>query len=267
MKNKPITIFITLFLLMAVIAGSGFAATAPGLTDSHPRRDFTEAPQTYTQTEYAIVTFKDPPAASYEGGLPGLPRTKPINGKLDPNSPPVRGYVKHLNNVHANYRSWLARNARSAQVVGESVYTLNALTIRLNNNSKDKLKLGPGVRSVEYSFLYQPTMNVSAGVISATDLWPLVGGRENAGAGIKVGIIDSGIDETHEFFDCKTGIVHKSTPAEWQAILTISWPVDACGTGRRLTTSPARSRARSAVLLRQRSCGITTCSPASVRDG
>src|SRR5262249_45059122 len=38
-------------------------------------------------------------------------------------------------------------------------------------------------------------------IINATGAWNAAGGRAGAGAGIKIGDIDSGIDETHPFFD------------------------------------------------------------------
>ncbi|MDQ4036608.1 MAG: S8 family serine peptidase [Chloroflexota bacterium] len=52
-------------------------------------------------------------------------------------------------------------------------------------------------------------MNISAEVIEATAVWPSLGGQSSAGAGIDVGIIDTGIREDHEFFACKDDIPHK----------------------------------------------------------
>jgi minor extracellular serine protease Vpr len=79
----------------------------------------------------------------------------------------------------------------------------------LNGTRPQTLSQGPGVRNVTASWLYQPSMNVSNGLIGAEGLWPAAGGRENAGSGIKVGVIDTGIVDEHRFFECKDEIPHK----------------------------------------------------------
>ena len=45
------------------------------------------------------------------------------------------------------------------------------------------------------------TLSESYKIINASDAWTAAGGRATAGAGIKIGDIDSGIDNTHPFFD------------------------------------------------------------------
>ena len=45
------------------------------------------------------------------------------------------------------------------------------------------------------------TLSESYKIINATGAWTAAGGRATAGAGIKIGDIDTGIDETHPFFD------------------------------------------------------------------
>ncbi len=163
--------------------------------------DFTEAPENLTQTEYAIVTFRSSPAASYEGGVPGLRRTKPESGqRFDADSPAVRAYVRHLENEHANFRSFLQRGAPQAEIVEEYVTTLNAVAVKLNGNALRSLQRGPGVRSVDYSALYRPTMDDSVRLIEADTFWT---SAQADGTGVRVGIIDSGIDADHPFFTCK----------------------------------------------------------------
>lgn len=184
---------------IATLAGAAFAG------------DYTEAPTTQSQSDYYVVTFNDPPAASYTGGILGLERTKPQPGeKLDPEGKAVRAYVDHLKGVHDQYKDWLRSKAPQAAVVDEYTLTGNALAFQLNGANPSTLSGGPGVRTASASALYRPTMNVSTGLINATTVWgPSPNGRKNAGAGIKVGIIDTGIVETHRFFACKDAIPHK----------------------------------------------------------
>jgi minor extracellular serine protease Vpr len=174
---------------------------------SRSKTDFTEAPRTLTQTEYAVVAFADAPTASYQGGTNGLKATKPARGaKLDPDSPAVKAYVRHLENQHANFRSFLRRNAPGAEVVDSTTLVLNAVTVKLNGASLQSLARGPKVRAVAYSGLYRPTMNKSVEIIEADTFWQTTG---LTGQGVKVGVIDSGIDESHPFFACKGNIQNK----------------------------------------------------------
>ena len=160
-------------------------------------------------SDYAIVTLTDAPIATYEGGTNGLERTKPLRGRLDPASPAYQAYERFLANQHANYRAFLRERAPKAAVVAEFDTVLNGLAVKLNGASLAAIADDPQVRSVERSWLYKPTMNISTDVIEAAGVWASLGGQSSAGADIDVGIIDTGIREDHPFFACKGDIPHK----------------------------------------------------------
>ena len=195
-------------LTVQLLIGNSFALGAPAASPNH---DFTEVPASAsTQREYVTVVLRDPPAASYLGGIPGLERTKPEPGqKLNINDPAVQAYVGHLNRAHQDFAANLASKAPQAEIVREFFLTLNGFTIKLNGAPTRPLSQGPGVRAAAFSTLVKPAMTVSTGLINADDVWPAAGGQANAGAGIKIGIIDTGIDETHPAFGCKASIQHK----------------------------------------------------------
>lgn len=199
----------TQFLLTILTAALVVYATSA--LAQYAQTDASSQALTRKQTEYVIITFQDPAAAVYDGGLPGFPATRPSQGKkLLVAAPAVQNYLRRLNQGHANFRSFLARNAPKAQVVGEYSLVQNAVAVKLNGQRADVLTGAPGVKSVEFSWLYTPAMDVSVDVIHASDVWPsITGGRASAGAGIKVGVIDSGIDDKHPFFACKGSITHK----------------------------------------------------------
>jgi minor extracellular serine protease Vpr len=161
-------------------------------------------------TGYAVVTFADPPAIDHDGEVRGQPATKAADGaRFNPRAAEVRAYRAHLQGVHGDFERWLARTAAGAQVVGSLELVANAVTVELNGTDPAVLRRGPGVRDVELSTLYRPTMSASVELIGAPEVWPDLGGRDNAGEGIKVGIIDSGIDPEHPFFDCEVGELPK----------------------------------------------------------
>jgi len=149
---------------------------------------------------YAIITLKDQPLASYDGHLPGYARTMPMLGqKLDLNSPAAQSYSSYLTNGRESAKGWLKNNMATLEVVDEYSIALNAIAIKLNGNSMLGLHNTPGAAFVSSDYLYHLEMNRSPTLIGAPTLWTAVGGQGNAGAGVKIGIIDTGIDQTHPF--------------------------------------------------------------------
>ena len=67
----------------------------------------------------------------------------------------------------------------------------------------------PMVQSAEYNALYHPNLSQSHFIVNADPAWAAAGGRATAGAGIMIGDIDTGIDNTHPFFD-PTGFSYPS---------------------------------------------------------
>ncbi len=205
---KRLFTYLALLLTVQLLIGNSFATGAPSASPNH---DFTEVPASgSTQREYVTVVLSDPPAASYLGGIPGLERTKPEPGqKLNANSPAEQAYVGYLKRTHQDYTTYLANKAPQAEIVREFFLASNGFAVRLNGANAGTLFQGPGVRTVAFSTLVKPTMTVSTGLVNAPAVWPLAGGRANAGAGIKIGIIDTGIVDTHPAFGCKSPIQHK----------------------------------------------------------
>jgi minor extracellular serine protease Vpr len=233
-------------LAAGVAAVAVSAAIAAG--GDAPARDFTEAPSTLVQSDYYVVTFKDPPTASYTGGVGNLKPTKPEPGKkLDVRSAEVRAYTGHLRSVHTEYRGWLAREAGQAAVVREHVLVGNSLAVRANGAQPATLSRGPGVQRVTASWLYRPTMNVSNQLIRSTAVWGSLGGQRNAGRGIRVAVIDSGIDLSNRFF------ADNGLPAQTQ--------IDECDDQDNNAATPDTNK--KVVVCKVFAAGVTTGAPPS----
>ncbi len=150
--------------------------------------------------DYAIVSLRDPPLASYNGGIPGYTATMPSPGqKLNLNSQAAQAYSQHLADQRNQFKGWLSSNAPQVQVIAEYSVVLNGLALKLNGYPLNGLAGAPGLSSLQNDYLYSPEMNRSPTLINAPAAWAAVGGQNNAGAGIKIGIIDTGINETHPF--------------------------------------------------------------------
>jgi len=143
----------------------------------------------------AVVQLKGDPISTN-------PSTKPAHGrKIDFKSNGVKSYRAQLNAQRNQFKQWLHANAPRARVTSEYDISLNAVAVQLNGTSLATIAAAPMVLSAEYNTLYYPNLSQSYKIINAMDAWNAAGGRSTAGAGIMIGDIDSGIEETHPFFD------------------------------------------------------------------
>jgi minor extracellular serine protease Vpr len=183
--------------LVALVAGAmPVAAGGPPAS-----RDAKPSTRVYDKTS-AIVVFKSQPLATYDGHLKGYAKTKPAPGKkLNPNSAASKKYLGYLKTQHSAYATWLRKNAPGAKITSNLYSTLNAVGVKLNGTTLTKLRSNTSVSVVGFATLYQKTLSESHKLINADPVWAKAGGRSDAGAGIKIGIIDSGVDSRHPFFD------------------------------------------------------------------
>jgi subtilisin family serine protease len=75
---------------------------------------------------------------------------------------------------------------------------VNGIAVVVPEGSVPRLRVLPGVRDILYGTTYTAALDRSPGRIGAPALWgPQLA---TAGQGMKIGIIDDGIDQTHPFF-------------------------------------------------------------------
>jgi subtilisin family serine protease len=189
--------------LVLVLSATGASAAAPPAS-----RDASASTAVLDKTS-AIVVLKQQPVATYDGHVTGYLKTKVSSGKLNPNSAAAKKYVGYLKTEHSAFAKWLQTNVPSAKITSQYFVTLNAVAVKLNGAALGKLANSTDVAVVEYNALYHPDMSESYKIINAQAAWTAAGGRANAGAGVKVGMIDSGIDYRHPFFD-PTGFSYPS---------------------------------------------------------
>jgi len=114
------------------------------------------------------------------------------------NSTAVKSYRANLSALRNDFKAWLRTNAPGANVTGEFDISLNAVSVSLGGEQLATIAAAPMVQRAELEGLYYPTATTTA---TDPDLDIIGAGRDpNAGAGIKVAIIDTGIDVTHPCF-------------------------------------------------------------------
>jgi minor extracellular serine protease Vpr len=192
MHRRLGVILATLVLLGAV--PTTFAVTRPRTDAAAPQRAVLD-------TSSAIVVFKELPVATYDGRVQGYEKTRASSGKLNPNSAAAKKYSTYLSTKHSDFQKWLQTNVPSAKITSQYFTTLNAVAVKLNGAAVGKLRENADVLTVEYNALYHKSLSESHKLINADAVWAAAGGRSNAGRGVKIGIIDSGVDYRHPFFD------------------------------------------------------------------
>jgi subtilisin family serine protease len=116
-------------------------------------------------------------------------------GALARHSP---GYLRELEAGQARLERRIAVAIPSAKVRWRYSYVLNALAVVVPRGQIDRLAALPGVAHVDRSVEYHSLLDQSVPLIDAPELWGPT--RATAGQGIKIGIIDDGVDQGHRFF-------------------------------------------------------------------
>lgn len=118
---------------------------------------------------------------------------------LDTGVPEVQQHLSVLDEEHRRFRAALARTLPGATVHREFKVTFNGLAVSAPASRVSDLRRVPGVKNVYPSRQYGPALDTSVPLISASVLWGALGGDSQAGLGMKIAILDTGIDQTHPF--------------------------------------------------------------------
>ena len=183
----------------AVLSVLVLAVSASGATGG-------EATKTY------VVQMIQQPVVTYDGGVAGIPATKPAKGKkIDRRSEKVARYVGHL---QASHDQALAE-VGGAEKVYDYTIAFNGFAAELTEAQAKAIAKAPGVVSVDADVIYEAdtaTTPTFLGLDAKKGLWDALGGpkgkangkKDGAGEDIIIGIIDSGITpESLSFTDQK----------------------------------------------------------------
>ncbi len=90
--------------------------------------------------------------------------------------------------------------ARRIHVTGSVSTLLNAVFVTASPDRVAELRGIPGVSAVRPMRRFKPLLNRAVQLMNAPAAWALLGGMEKAGQGVKIAILDSGIDQNHPAF-------------------------------------------------------------------
>lgn len=186
------------FLLLVAI----LAATVPVAAKAPDQDDGTAEIAGLPSDGWYLVQFEAPPLVEYASSL-GQMSMMTVGGKLSVRTAASRAYISELQAQQARFASNLSKVVPGAQVGRGYQIVLNALAVKLVDSSVESLKAlmaMPGVVRVSPQTIYTVAMDHSLPLIDAPALWSALGGRDSAGEGVKVAIVDTGIDPDHIMF-------------------------------------------------------------------
>ena len=122
-----------------------------------------------------VVLLESPPLARAPGGQAAIAREQRV------------------------FRQELAARLPAAEIGWRYRLVANGFSLSLPSSELPRLRTVSGVRDVLPAGSYAPQLSATPQQIGAPALWGQ--GLDTAGQGVKIGIIDSGIDAGHPFFD------------------------------------------------------------------
>ena len=113
--------------------------------------------------------------------------------------------IAYRQQIEAKQRTVLADLAsRNIPVTGSDTTLVNAIFVIAPASRLDELKSIPGVAAVRPMRRFKASLNRATQLMNGPLAWNALGGAGNAGKGMKIGLLDSGIDQTHPAFQDST---------------------------------------------------------------
>src|ERR1039457_6301543 len=138
------------------------------------------------------------PLAEYALVLEDPPIHQKAQSRVALQSSAAQAHLQKIRGAQSRVLAELAR--RKVPVNSTSQILVNAIFVRVAPDGAAALKNIPGVKWIQYLPPLKPLLNVAVNLVGVPAAWSAVGGSANAGAGVKIGIIDTGIDQNHPGF-------------------------------------------------------------------
>ena len=119
--------------------------------------------------------------------------------RLDLSTPTSASYLRAVRGDQRRLEARIARAIPSARIRWRYQVVLNALAVDLPVRAVRRLERIAGVEHVTASVGYRARLDRSGPAVGAPFLWGPT--FSTVGQGLKIGIVDDGVDQTHPFFD------------------------------------------------------------------
>jgi subtilisin family serine protease len=146
-----------------------------------------------------VVTLDAPPLAE------AIRTSRVLSGRvkaqrLDLRTPTSVGYLTSLAHAQHALSTRITATLPHSQVTRRYSVVLDGMAVLLPRSELGRLAAMPGVAKVWPNVVYRPLLDRSPQLIGADQMWGAPS-FSTAGNGIKIGIIDDGVDQAHPFFN------------------------------------------------------------------
>ncbi len=155
----------------------------------------------------SLIAVSSPLSAAIKAGRYALilqdePAVKARTAGTRRDAPEIVSARQKIRAKQSSLKSQL--KAAGFPVTGSTDTLLNAVFVRANRGDLATLRAMPGVKAVAPLPRMHLQLNAAVNLLDAPNAWNILGGVGDAGAGIKIAIIDTGIDQTHPAFQDPT---------------------------------------------------------------
>ncbi|WP_414827502.1 S8 family serine peptidase [Alteromonas sp. H39] len=148
-----------------------------------------------------IVQLQDVPMAQFAPINPMMRADIASKGqKVNFNSPSAKEYQSFLVKQQQSFIAAAKKIDKRFKADFTYSAAFNGVAGIVSKERVDALMKLPNVKAVYPDTIQHAQMDASLDIINAMDVWEKIGGRETAGAGIKVAIVDSGIRPENPLF-------------------------------------------------------------------
>jgi minor extracellular serine protease Vpr len=174
-SDRPIAIYFLLSLIAVPFCGNVLQAQA---------------------TKHYIVQLRDEPVISHLAH-----RMTAAQRRMDLQSADASAFRLQLWSRQAALKRSI-ESLPSARVKAQVDTVYNGLVVEMRAEDVEAVKQDPAVENVFPSILYRKTLDAAIPLVNVPQAWtnPAIGGEANAGAGVRIAIIDTGIDINHPMF-------------------------------------------------------------------
>ena len=123
-----------------------------------------------------------------------------VDQRVNLESPQAKAYESQLQIQQENFKELAHKLSPNLQVITEHRTLLNAISLEAPGTELAAIATLPGVKRVSLVRQYRAVLNTSVPLINAAAAWTKVGGSASAGQGIKIAILDTGIDISNPLF-------------------------------------------------------------------
>jgi minor extracellular serine protease Vpr len=169
------------------------AAKRPAIDEAAELRNAFSSPEVTT----AIFELDGDPVVVHQKNFQAAPASEQ---KLDLQSPQAQAYEAQLANQQENFKSLANKLSPNMRVITELRTLINAVSIEAPGIELAAIATLPGIKRVVLRKQYKAVLNTSVPLINSQAAWTRVGGSGSAGQGMKIAILDTGIDITNPLF-------------------------------------------------------------------